>query len=243
MKMDEKISGLLLINKPKGITSFQVIRILRRATGIDKMGHAGTLDQNACGLLLLGIGQGTKALSYAIKLDKTYLFRMMFGIESETLDWTGFHWRYQSVDFHQVTEENIRTILSEHFMGEIQQKPPIYSSLKRNGRRMSDYAREGKEVEPPSRPIRIHDIELLHLHFDSYTPQAIFRMHCSHGTYVRSFCRDMAVKLGTIGSMTHLCRIQIGPFFIHNACPLDAINSREDLIGHLLPAERVTEIR
>ena len=237
--MEETFSGLLLINKPKGITSFQVIRILRRATGIVKMGHAGTLDQNATGLLLLGIGKATKALTKAIFFDKTYIFRLTFGIESETLDWTGNQWQYKAVDFNTVNEENIRKSILERFQGEIQQTPPIYSSLKRNGKRLSDYAREGKEVAVTPRSIVMYDLDLLHFQSDSYTPQAIFRLHCSHGTYVRSFCRDLAYGLGTCAVMTHLCRTQLGPFLIHEANPLASIPSREELAKCLINADRI----
>ena len=225
----DKPSGLLLINKPIGITSFQVIRILRWNTGVKKIGHGGTLDKNATGLLVLGVGKGTKKLSELLTFDKTYLFRIQFGVESETGDKLGSSWSYQSVNPEFVNEENVKKVILERFTGEIWQTPPIYSALKKDGIRFSDLARSNQEVNPEPRRITIHGCDLLHFSYDSYQPSAIIRLSCSHGTYIRSVCRDLGQYLGTKAYMTNLFRTSLGPYHIGHALSLDSITSREAL--------------
>jgi tRNA pseudouridine55 synthase len=225
----DKLNGLLLINKPIGITSFQVIRILRRATGVQKIGHGGTLDKNATGLLVVGVGKGTKRLSELLSMDKTYLFRIQFGKESETGDMLGSSWSYQSVNPVFVNEESLKTIIQEKFSGEIWQTPPIYSALKKNGVRLSDLARSDIEVNPEPRKVTIHECTLLHFSYDSYQPAAIIRLSCSHGTYIRSICRDLGQALGTKAVMTNLFRSCLGPYHIAKASVLENITSREAL--------------
>ena len=221
--------GLLLINKPSGITSFQVIRLLRHKTGIKKMGHGGTLDKNACGLMILGIGKGTKLLGGLLTMDKTYLFRIQFGLESETGDMLGTKWSYQSVDKTSVTREEIQKKIKENFDGEVWQTPPVYSALKKNGVRLSDLARNDQEVTPEQRKVIFRKVELIHFSYDSWEPSAIIRLTCSHGTYIRSFCRDLGKQLGTLAVMTNLCRINLGAYHIGYASPLDCITDRTDL--------------
>jgi tRNA pseudouridine55 synthase len=225
----DKTSGILLINKPKGITSFQVIRILRKNTGVQKIGHAGTLDKNATGLLVLGVGNGTKRLSEMLNMDKTYLFRIQFGVESETGDQLGINWSYQQADPWLVNEENIKKVIRERFSGEIWQTPPVYSALKKDGVRFSDLARSNVQIVPEPRKITIHQCELLHFSYDSYQPVAIIRLSCSHGTYIRSVCRDFGILLGTKAIMTNLFRIQVGSYHVGEAYPLASINSRDVL--------------
>lgn len=223
------LEGFLLINKPLGITSFQVIRILRRATGIQKMGHGGTLDKNATGLLIIGVGKGTKKLTELLTMDKTYLFRTQFGKESETGDMLGHTWSYQGVSPLRVSESSIKKVIQEKFLGEIWQVPPIYSALKKNGHRLSDLARTDCPVNPEPRPVTIYECKLLHFIYDSYQPSAVLRLTCSHGTYVRSICRDLGHALGTLACMTSLCRTRLGPYHIAHANTLESISSVDAL--------------
>lgn len=230
----KEITGLLLINKPIGITSFQVIRILRKQTGIQKMGHGGTLDKNACGLMIIGIGKGTKLLTGLLMMEKTYLFRVQWGKESETGDMLGSQWRYQSLDYSRITKESVKQVIKEKFTGEIWQTPPIYSALKQNGQRLSDLARSEKEVIAEPRKVFFHQCELLHFSYDSYEPSAVIRLTCSHGSYVRSFCRDIGKELGTLAVMTNLCRIKLGSYHLGHAATLGTLNDREALERRLI---------
>jgi tRNA pseudouridine55 synthase len=229
-----KLDGLLLIIKPIGITSFQVIRILRRNTGIQKIGHSGTLDKNATGLLVLGIGKGTKKLSELLLMDKTYLFRIQFGGESETGDSLGTMWSYQTASSERVNEDAVRKVLMEKFTGEIWQTPPQYSALKKNGIRLSDLARDNIDVNPEPRKIIIHECRVLHFFTDSYQPSAIIRLSCSHGTYIRSICRDLGNCLGTKAVMTNLFRTSCGPYHCANASVLENILSADSLERKLI---------
>jgi tRNA pseudouridine55 synthase len=230
----DKLNGFLLINKPLGITSFQVIRILRKVTGIQKMGHGGTLDKNATGLLMIGVGKGTKKLTELLAMDKTYLFRLQFGKESETGDMLGCSWSYQGVSPTQVSESSLKKVIQERFLGEIQQIPPVYSALKKNGQRLSDLARNDIPVNPEPRAVTIHECKLLHFSYDSYQPSAVIRLSCSHGTYIRSICRDIGHALGTVACMTSLFRTRLGPYHVAFASPVASITSAEILERSLI---------
>lgn len=230
-------NGLLLVNKPLGITSFQVIRILRRATGIKKIGHGGTLDKNATGLLLLGIGQGTKKLTELLTTDKTYLFRIQFGLKSETGDSLGTSWSYKDVFADLVNEDSIKKVMLEKLTGEIWQTPPIYSALKKNGKRLSDYARNDEDVTIEPRRITIYSCTLLHFSVDSFQVAAEVKVRCSHGTYIRSICRDLGEALGTYAVMTNLCRTSLGSYHIGHASTLENLVSREAVLKNLLPLQ------
>jgi tRNA pseudouridine55 synthase len=230
-------SGLLLINKPIGITSFQVIRMIRRSTGVKKIGHSGTLDKNATGLLVLGIGKGTKHLTEILSMEKSYLFRIQFGCESETGDTLGTTWSYQAVSENLVKRESILKTIKEHFFGEIWQTPPIYSALKKNGKRLSDYARDNIFTMVEPRKVNITHFSLLHFSYDSYMPSAIFKITCSRGTYIRSIGKDMGQILSTKAVMTNLCRTSLGPYQLSHASVVDSITSLTDLEHKLISLE------
>lgn len=225
--------GILLINKPKGITSFDVIRILKRKTGVKKIGHGGTLDKNAHGLVIIGTGKGTKELSQALNWGKTYIFHMILGAWSDTHDWVGHRWIYKLVP-DSVTRESLEKLLQEKFKGVINQKPPIYSALKKKGKEYYKYALEGKTLDIESRQVSIYEISLASFVKKTYQAEAVITIKCSKGTYVRSLARDIGIELGTCGVIKDLCRITIGEHSLSSSIDLDSLNSIEDLESRLI---------
>ena len=200
---------ILLIDKPKGITSFGVIRVLRRQLGIRKMGHAGTLDPLATGLLIIGTEKSTKELASFMGLPKEYEFVVEFGKTSTSYDADG-----------EITEGQLREVSREEFeaalqpfVGEIQQRPPIFSAIKVNGRRAYDRARKGEEVVLEPRTVTISSLEVLEWNW----PFVKMRMACSKGTYVRSLAHDLGQVLGVGGYVTELRRTAIGSYRVEDA--------------------------
>ncbi|MCK5848859.1 MAG: tRNA pseudouridine(55) synthase TruB [Caldisericia bacterium] len=225
--------GIVLVNKPKGITSFDIIRIIKKRTGVKKIGHGGTLDKNAHGLVIIGVGKGTKQLSQALDWDKTYVFHMVLGVWSDTHDWVGHRWKYKLIPDH-VTKENLEKLLKNKFTGLINQKPPIYSALKKKGKEYYKYALEGKELDIETRQVSIYEISLASFVKKTYQAEAVITIKCSKGTYVRSLARDIGIELGTYGVIKDLCRITIGPHSISDSVSLDLLNSFEDLETRLI---------
>jgi len=222
-------AGLLLINKPKGITSFDIIRILRKRTGLRKMGHGGTLDKNATGLVIVGIGSGTKKLNSFLNCKKEYVFHMVLGAGSDTHDWVGHRWWF-SLPSEQITKEVLQGLLKKKFTGIIQQKSPLFSSLKKNGKQFYKYALKGVELEIPSREIKIDSITASVFFRTTYQPHIILSVRCSKGTYVRALARDIGEELHTYGVVKNLCRTRIGPYSLANSIPLSGIQSINDLV-------------
>lgn len=219
------MDGLLPVIKPKGWTSFDVIRKLQRITHKEKIGHAGNLDSAATGLLLIGFGSATKQLSKWLESDKEYVFQLQFGVSTETLDTQGLHWHYAGVDPSTVNKTSLEKLIQQSFIGEILQTPPRYCALKLQGRRYADLARDQIEAEPPARNVKIFSFEILSFVWDQMHPSAIMKVHCSHGTYIRALCRDIAVSLGTIGMAKEICRNKIGPITLDEAVLLsDLVN-------------------
>ncbi len=219
-------SGFLLIDKPTGWTSHDVVAKLRRITGIKKIGHGGTLDPLATGLLVVGIGAATKQLEQFVQGDKTYLATVRLGASSDTDDAEGV------LRPHPGAAEPPRHAVEQtlgSFMGEQQQLPPVYSALKTAGKKHYQLARAGKAVVRTPRTITIHRIGLI-----SYTwPDIEFRCSVSKGTYIRSIARDLGDKLGTGGYLTELRRVSVGPCAVDDAAPMDEVakNWRERLIA------------
>ncbi|MDD4028145.1 MAG: tRNA pseudouridine(55) synthase TruB [Caldisericia bacterium] len=222
------VSGLLLVNKPKGITSFDVIRILRSKTGLSKMGHGGVLDKNATGLLIVGVGKATKKLSILLEGSKKYTTTIVIGAGSDTHDWLGHRWVYKSVP-KNITLSTIQELLSTSFTGTIQQKPPLYSALKKEGKKYYQYALSGESLEISAREVDIFSLRCVSYIQKSYQAQLVLSIECSKGTYIRSLARDIGLQLGSVGVVKDLCRTHIGNYSLANAIPLSRITSLEDI--------------
>lgn len=216
MQTEHEFNGILLIDKPSGITSHDVVDRVRRTLKMKKVGHAGTLDPNATGLMMILVGKGTKASQYLMSMDKTYTGTIQLGLETDSYD----------IDGEVLLESNPaaidESILLEHmrsFIGDQYQKPPMFSAKKIKGVPLYKHARKGKEVEREERLIRISDFRLLANRF----PHLDFEIAVSKGTYVRSVAHDLGKKLGTGACLTALRRTRISDFSIENAVDLDVL--------------------
>jgi len=219
-------SGLLLIDKPAGISSFDIIRALRRQTGVRKIGHAGTLDPAATGLMIMLVGTATKQASRFSGLDKTYLAELTLGATSTTGDREG---ELTRVSDRQPTAAELEAAL-QHFRGDITQTPSPYSAIKVNGQRAYQLARAGKTVEMPPRQVTVHTLKLL-----GYTyPTARFEARVSSGTYIRTLAEDIGRNLGTGAYLSALQRTSIGEFTLSQAKELNSITVA-NLEHHLQP--------
>ena len=218
-------SGFLLVDKPAGITSFGVIGRLRKITGIKKIGHAGTLDPFATGLLIIAVGRNaTKEIANYVKLDKTYEATFCFGATTETLDTEKPVELDPSFKPASITKEAVESVLKT-FIGEIQQVPPIYSAIKMNGERAYDLARAGKEVVMQPRTVTISRFVLNDLKEENGLIFTKITVDCGSGTYIRSLAKDIAQKLGTTGYVTELRRTRIGDRSIENAKTIEQLES------------------
>jgi tRNA pseudouridine55 synthase len=207
------VEGLLLVDKPAGITSHDAVDEVRRVLGVRKVGHSGTLDPMATGLLVMGIGRGTRLLRFLGGLDKEYVGTARLGVETDTLDADGDVVRTSAVE---VTEAELAAAMRA-LTGEIEQRPPAYSAVKVGGRRLHRAARSGETLEAPSRSVRVDAFDLLG--FDP--PDVRFRVVCSSGTYVRVLAADLGERLGSGAHLTRLVRTRIGRFRLDDAGPLD----------------------
>ncbi len=216
------MDGILLVDKPAGPTSHDIVQRVRRILGEDRIGHAGTLDPPATGLLVMAVGKATKILSFMEEHDKSYDFTIRFGRVTDTDDATGAVLR--ETDTSGLTRASVAAEL-DRFRGEIEQVPPRYSSIKVGGQRLHKLARQGKEVVPPTRRVRIHALDLV----EWRSPLAEFRMSCSKGTYVRAIARDLGA------SVERLRRTASGPFRIGDAVAADA--SRSSMEEAMLPSD------
>lgn len=214
------MNGIIIINKSKGWTSHDIVAKVKKITG-EKVGHTGTLDPLATGVLPLLIGKGTLCSKYLINHDKTYIVRLKLGIRKSTGDEEGEVLEQELVDQQLLDKKKIEMVL-EQFIGEQEQIPPIYSAIKVKGKKLYEYARKQQEVQIPSRKITIYDIKLLKIDKENYEIQ--FEVRCSKGTYIRSICEDIAKKIGTIGYMKELQRTQVGNFKIEQAISIENLN-------------------
>lgn len=213
------MDGLLLINKPAGMTSHDVVYKVRKKTGIARVGHTGTLDPFATGVLPICVGKATRLASLLTLEDKTYEATLKLGENTDTLDRDGQVMETQEVPA-DLTEARIETVL-EPLRGEIMQRPPMYSAVKVGGKRLYEYARAGEEVERAARPVTIHSLELLSL----APPHLRFRVHCSKGTYVRVIAADIGASLGCGGHLEALVRTQTGRFTLGQCLSLEALEA------------------
>lgn len=222
--MPQDLFGFLNIYKPIGMTSHDVVAVLRRVTKIRQIGHTGTLDPFAQGVLPICIGKATRLIEY-LPDDKEYLATVQFGSATTTYDIEG------EKTFTSDKKISATDIDLKPFEGEIEQLPPIYSAIKVNGKKLYEYAREGKEVEIKPRKVTIEKIELKS--FDEQTQQAEILIKCSKGTYIRSIAHDLGQNLGVGAHLIKLIRTQAGKFRVENTVQLDGINVKENLINPL----------
>ena len=219
--------GFININKPQSMTSFDVVAVLRKITHIRQIGHTGTLDPFATGVLPICIGKSTKLIEY-LPDDKEYIATVQFGANTDTYDLEGEV--TQTFD-KKITPKDAENILKD-FEGEIEQIPPIYSAIKIKGKKLYEYAREGKEVEIKPRKVLIKSIELVS--FDYENQRAKLQIACSKGTYIRSIAYDIGKKLSCGGHLIALERTKAGMFNIEKSIYLEDIKSIEDIENNLI---------
>ncbi len=207
------MDGIIVVDKPMGPTSFDVVAKIRRAGRIRKVGHGGTLDPLASGVLPVCVGEGTKLAAFLLDADKEYEFAVRFGVETDTDDAGGTVTR---TDAARIDAEAVERALGA-FRGPIEQVPPAYAAIKRDGKALYAYAREGKAVEVAPRAITVFELELLRVE----GADAALRVRCSKGTYVRALARDLGRALGPGAHVTALRRTRSGPFSLAEARPLD----------------------
>ena len=217
------MDGVLIINKPKGYTSHDIVNIIRNELHIKKVGHTGTLDPNATGVLPILIGNATKISKYLIEHDKTYIAEIKLGEKTTTGDSEGEIIETRNVEKNQ--PEKIQEVLTK-FLGKQKQTPPKFSAIKINGKKAYEYARTGQDIKLEQREIEIFSINLL-----SYENNNIkFKVKCSKGTYIRTLCEDIAETLGTVGYMNSLERIQVDNFHIEKSVTIEQIRNNSILI-------------
>lgn len=214
--------GFLNVYKPKGITSHDVVSVLRRITKVKQIGHTGTLDPFAEGVLPICIGKATRLIEY-LDDDKAYTGTIQLGSSTTTYDLEG-----EEVNFSdkKVTLNEIEAALDK-FRGEIEQLPPIYSAIKVNGKKLYEYAREGKEVKIEPRRVNISKLEILE--YDETSRRLTLHIECSKGTYIRSIAHDLGTELTTFGHLVKLVRVKAGMFEVNNAVSLEHIQTKEDV--------------
>lgn len=223
------MDGIINIYKPEGISSFDVVRSIRKLSGIKKVGHTGTLDPMAKGVLPICLGKSTKIVDYIMKDFKIYKAVLKLGEVSDTYDREGKIIQSSKVD---VDENEVINVINS-FIGEIDQVPPMYSALKVNGKRLYELARQGIEIERQSRKINIYDIIIEKINI----PYVTFEVKCSKGTYIRSLCYDIGEKLNCGALMWDLERVATGKFTKENAIRLEDL-STDNLEKNLIPMDK-----
>ncbi len=216
---DEKLSGIIVIDKPQNYTSFDVVAVMRGITKQKKVGHTGTLDPLATGVLPILLGSATKAQNLLPDSDKEYIAEFLLGIETDTQDITG---RVLNKSKVSVTKAELESVL-EKFKGKIKQIPPMYSAVKKDGKRLYDLARSGITVDRPSREVTVKELELISFNEESY--KVSIRVYCSKGTYIRTLCSDIGNVLLCGATLTSLRRTMACGFNIDKSITLDQANS------------------
>lgn len=228
------MDGILIVNKPKNCTSHDVVYKVKKITN-QKVGHTGTLDPMATGVLPLLIGKGTLCSKYLIEHDKIYKATIQLGEKTTTADQEGEVIEKQEIANNALEPQYVTKRLKE-FLGKQIQTPPMYSAIKVNGKKLYEYARKGQNVEVPKREIEIYEIELLNI--DKRNKKIEYKVHCSKGTYIRSLCEDIAEKLGTIGYMAELERLKVGKFILKNAVSIDDLE-KENIEKNIITIEEI----
>ena len=230
------MDGIIIINKPKGCTSHDVVSKVKKIYK-EKVGHTGTLDPMATGVLPLLIGKGTQCSKYLINHDKTYKVTLELGKKTDTADIEGTIIEKQEVALELFQRDKIDKTLKS-FIGKQEQIPPKYSAIKVKGKKLYEYARKGIEVEIKPRQIEIYKINLLNINKNK--KQIEFRVSCSKGTYIRSLCEDIANKLGTVGYMAELEREKVGDFTLDQAITLKELESENNLENSIKKSKIIT---
>ncbi len=228
------MNGIINVLKPPGMTSHDVVSFIRKTINIKRVGHTGTLDPNATGVLPICIGKATRVVQYFDDFKKVYRAELTLGYETDTQDKYGDI--IGSTNISDTTFEDIEKVF-DMFKGKINQVPPMYSALKHKGRKLYELAREGKTVERKPREIVIHDIRILK-NYDN--KRILFDVECSKGTYIRTLCNDIGKELGTFGCMTFLLRSQVGDFKIEDSYTIEEIQeyaSSNTLDSILIPID------
>ncbi|MCR5587180.1 MAG: tRNA pseudouridine(55) synthase TruB [Lachnospiraceae bacterium] len=225
------MNGIINIYKEEGFTSFDVVAKLRGILKTRKIGHTGTLDPSATGVLPVTVGNATKVCELITDKVKEYKATVLLGVQTDTLDMDGQILR-EDKDI-EVNEEEIKTVVSS-FLGEIKQIPPMYSAIKINGKKLYEYAREGKEVERKERVVTIFDIKVTDFNLSKNRFDIV--VSCSKGTYIRSLCADIGEKLGTVAVMEKLLRTRSGEFYLDNAHKISEVEEivKEGRIDEIL---------
>ncbi|HEY61359.1 MAG TPA: tRNA pseudouridine(55) synthase TruB [Anaerolineae bacterium] len=230
--MKNTVSGVLVIDKPVGLTSHDVVQIVRKGTGIRRAGHTGTLDPRASGVLVVLIGPAVRLSEFVSASDKRYQATILLGTATDTYDSEGRI--TSSSKTSEITEEIFEKAL-KNFVGEIEQVPPPYSAIKVKGRRAYELARQGEKVELKPRTIHVYSLELL----EWAPPEAVLDIYCSSGTYVRSLAHDLGKELGTGAHLIGLRRTKSGRFTLRDAIPLRQLQDSfiaGDWYKYLIPA-------
>lgn len=217
------MDGIVIVNKPRNCTSHDVVQKVKKIVN-EKVGHTGTLDPMATGVLPLLIGKGTLCSKYLVNHDKIYEVMLTLGKKTDTADSEGNILEEREVAQDVLKKKSIERILKT-FLGKQEQIPPMYSAIKVNGKKLYEYARKGQTLEVKPRQIEIYEIELLQIVEEQ--KQIQFRVVCSKGTYIRSLCEEIAEKIGTVGYMSGLNRIQVGDFSIQQAVTLEQLQEQE----------------
>ena len=227
--------GFLVVDKPSGMTSTDVVNRVKRATGIKKVGHAGTLDPMATGALVLALGPVTRLIRFIQDQPKEYIATALFGVATDTLDADGAVLTREEMHF---TPEELEAVAAR-FVGTVHQIPPMVSALKQGGKRLYELARQGQVVEREARPVEIHELELIDVGPGPY-PEVTFRVVCGKGFYVRSLADDMAAVLGGNAHLTSLRRTRIGSLRADEGITLDHLDRWESYL--LSPAEALADL-
>lgn len=218
------MNGVIIINKKSGYTSHDIVYKIKKITG-EKVGHTGTLDPLAKGVLPILVGEGTKISKYLINHDKIYKVKLKLGEKTSTGDLEGEVIEKENFDITLLDKEKIEKIFKES-IGIQEQTPPIYSAIKVNGKKLYEYARKGQKVEIPKREINIYNLELISIDKEKLIIE--FKVFCSKGTYIRSLCEDIAKKIETIGYMLELERLRVGEFDISSSVTIDELEKNKD---------------
>ena len=231
-----ELDGVLLLDKPEGLSSNHALQRAKRALNAKKAGHTGTLDPFATGLLVCCLGKATKISGNLLDADKIYRARLRFGQETDAGDLTGVVVFEAPADFAGVTAEQLEQALTA-FRGEIQQVPPMHSALKRDGKPLYEYARQGIELERPPRTVTIHALTLL----GCDGMYADIEVHCSKGTYIRTLAQDIGRLLGCGAHLQALRRLKVGPFHLDDSVALDTLQTMSEPQSVLIPLNALPE--
>ncbi|MBS4539894.1 tRNA pseudouridine(55) synthase TruB [Clostridium sp. D2Q-11] len=225
------MNGIINVLKPTGMSSHDAVNFIRKCLNMKKVGHTGTLDPNAVGVLPICIGKGTKVIEYIQYTKKKYRAELTLGSNTDTQDKYG---EIINTSDKKVSNETIIEVINS-FKGDIKQIPPMYSALKKNGKRLYELAREGKTVERESRKVFIDEIDIIHINNN----KVIFDVVCSKGTYIRTLCNDIGEKLGTYGHMSFLERFEVGSFKLDSAYTIEEIKSKSQIndFSFILPID------